>query len=156
MTGHEIFHLLRSDHDLIANLFEDLDDAADTATSEAVRATYLRLRNELKMHAKAEQETIYPALTRHREAKESVHEALEEHEDLQYLLDELDTLPVDDEDWGATLIDLKEAVEHHVHYEEMEIFRLLQGSIGQEERDRLADAFTRAKEDAAKALRFSA
>src|SRR5689334_2641048 len=106
----DIFELLHTDHEKVAQLFSELEDAETSERAELVRQIEL----ELMPHAKAEQAIFYEALKELEETKDIVLEGFEEHAQVEHLLEELKSCDVEDESFEAKAKVLKEAVEHHV------------------------------------------
>ncbi len=79
-------------------------------------------REELELHAHAEERVWYPALREAEGTQALVEEALDDHELVQDLLDELAASRMDDAAWSEKLEVLEEHVEDHVEEEESAIF----------------------------------
>jgi hypothetical protein len=116
------FELLKKDHGQVSRIMEQLEAVAQ-GRSRKREELFNRLRDELRIHSAIEERIFYPALKDAQETRELVLEALEEHKIVEQLLDELDTLSMDDIQWPAKLAVLKENVEHHVEEEEKELFK---------------------------------
>src|SRR5712691_886124 len=116
------FNLLKADHKKVADILEKLD-----ATSEQALKTreeqFTKLKRELDVHSRIEETVFYPVLEEADETHEITLEALEEHALVKQLLEELQALAKDDEQWTAKFTVLKENVEHHVEEEEGEMFK---------------------------------
>jgi iron-sulfur cluster repair protein YtfE (RIC family) len=116
------FELLKKDHGQVSRIMEQLEAVAQ-GRSRKREELFNRLRDELRIHSAIEERIFYPALKDAQETRELVLEALEEHKIVEQLLDELDSLSMDDIQWPAKLAVLKENVEHHVEEEEKELFK---------------------------------
>ena len=81
-----------------------------------------KIDTELEIHAHIEETVFYPALETHEELKDMVAEALEEHQEVEIMLEELEELGSESHDFGSKLQELIESVEHHVEEEEGEMF----------------------------------
>jgi hemerythrin superfamily protein len=130
--------LLAEDHDIVRELFKDLGafgpaDAADR------KALLEELRGELMAHARLEEELFYPAVRKldDENAKDLVEDALEQHDEVKILLEELLQLDPADTDFEARLGELQETVERHVEEEEDEIFPIASGRLGSARLDEL-------------------
>jgi hypothetical protein len=113
--------LLRNDHERMRSLLSDLE----TTTERGVKtrsALFARIKGELVLHEIIEEEIFYPELKAHRKARDIVLEGYQEHHVVDLLMGELESLPVDDESWGAKAMVMKENVEHHMEEEEGEMF----------------------------------
>jgi Hemerythrin HHE cation binding domain len=81
---------------------------------------------ELEVHACIEEEIFYPRQCGKPDAhgQELVAEAIEEHQTVKRLIQELRTLEPEVEEYDANFKVLSENVEHHAKEEEDEIFRV--------------------------------
>ena len=110
----DALNLLKQDHAKVKELFEDIEDAADISAQKDV---FVQIKNELETHSHIEESVFYPAMEKYQELKEMVREALEEHQEVKALLNELESLS-DEEEFEAQLEELKDNVEHHAEEEE--------------------------------------
>jgi hemerythrin superfamily protein len=106
--------LLKQDHAKVKELFEDIEDAADLSGQKVI---FEQIKNELETHSHIEESVFYPAMEKYQELKEMVREALEEHQEVKTLLNEMESLS-DEEEFEAQLEELKDNVEHHTEEEE--------------------------------------
>ncbi len=116
-----VFDLLKQDHQKVSNIFEQLESSDGIASSQR-QALFTQLKQELEIHAHVEETILYPVLKQVSETREITVEAYEEHQEVKDLLAELEAMPIDDEEWNDTLLELKSNVEHHVDEEENEMF----------------------------------
>jgi len=113
--------LLKQDHKTMKKIMEDID--ATTERGVKTREDLLaKMKQELTLHERIEEEVFYPALREHKKAKDIVLEAYEEHHAVDTLLEELEAVPFDDETWSAKFTVIKENIEHHIEEEEGEMF----------------------------------
>jgi hemerythrin superfamily protein len=129
--------LLKKDHQKVAVLFKQYESAGEDASSRK-EELFRRIKQELDIHARIEEEIFYPAVKQVpvEEARELVAEAAEEHNQVKTLLAELDGMGAEDERFDAKMKVLKEDVEHHVEEEENEMFPKVRKGLGS---DRLED-----------------
>ncbi len=121
-AGINALELLHEDHEKVKSLFRDFDRAED---NDEDRTEILRqIVTELRIHSTIEKEIFYPALQAEtdREGRELVDEALREHAEIEELIDDLDKLDVDDEQFESRFQELQDNVLHHTEEEEAEIF----------------------------------
>ncbi len=115
------FALLVKDHELVKGIIEELLDTPASARTRR-RDLLNTLKQELQAHENLEERLVYPEL----ESRKSTHgltlEAYQEHHVVDLLLQELDSLDFQDEDWKAKLTVLQETLLHHVREEEDELF----------------------------------
>lgn len=113
--------LLKEDHDRVKKMLAE--GASTTERGEKTRADLLaRLKGELEIHERIEEEVLYPALKRHPRARELALEGYEEHHVVDTIMAELEQTAPSDEQWGAKFKVAKENLEHHIEEEEGEMF----------------------------------
>jgi DNA mismatch repair ATPase MutS len=115
----DIYALIENDHRTVEELFAKLEETEDARARERL---FEQLKSELMRHKEVEERTFYAALSTLPEISDLIEEAMEEHVDAEELLLELDGLDAEDEEWTATLQELREEIEHHVTEEEGQIF----------------------------------
>lgn len=144
------FQLLKEDHKKVAGIFEKLEPTTERGVKTR-EELFTQLKNELDVHAKIEETIFYPALREADETHDIILEGYEEHKVIKTLLAELDTLPKDDEKWGAKLKVLQENVEHHVEEEEGEMFKGARTVLSAEQAEQLGLRLEEAKKEQKKA-----
>ncbi len=113
--------LLKKDHNAVKKLMTEFGKTTTRARKKRQQLVD-RIAQELEIHARIEEEVFYPALREREEARALVQEAEREHQQVKTMLGEIRRLPVDDEQLGERIRQLKDAVLHHVKEEEGEIF----------------------------------
>ncbi|HEX7998654.1 MAG TPA: hemerythrin domain-containing protein [Pyrinomonadaceae bacterium] len=141
----DAFTLLKKDHEKVSGILEKLDATTERGIKTR-EELFAQLKNELDIHAQIEEQILYPVLKELKETHEITLEAFEEHSVVKQLLTELETLPKDDEMWGAKLTVLKENVEHHVEEEEDEMFKDARKVLGREQLEELGARLQEAKQ----------
>ena len=126
------FELLKEDHQRVAGIFEKLEPTTERALKTR-EELFTKLKTELQIHTQIEEQIFYPALKQEEETREITLEGIEEHKVVKTLLEEMDAMPVDSEQWTAKLSVLKESVEHHVDEEEGEMFPRMREVMSAEE-----------------------
>ena len=144
------FQLLKEDHKKVAGIFEKLEPTTERGVKTR-EELFTQLKGELDVHAKIEETIFYPALRDADETHDIILEGYEEHKVVKTLLAELDTLPKDDEKWGAKLKVLQENVEHHVEEEEGEMFKSARKVLSAEQAEELGLRLEAAKKEQKKA-----
>jgi len=139
------FTLLKQDHEKVAGIMEKIDGTTERAT-KGREELFTQLKNELDIHARIEEEILYPTLEEYEETRDISLEAYEEHALVKQLLEELAAAPKDDERWTAKFTVLKENVEHHVEEEEGEMFKKARKVLGEDEIENLGDRLQEAKQ----------
>jgi DNA-binding FrmR family transcriptional regulator len=115
--------------------------------SETSEQLFAQLREELELHAHAEERVWYPALREAEGTQELVEEALDDHELVQDLLDELAASRMDDEAWNEKLEVLDEHVEDHIEEEDGDIFDVARQLFSVEQAAELAQRWQMAKQE---------
>jgi hemerythrin superfamily protein len=114
-----ITDLLREDHKKVKGLFEEFEQAGDAKARQRIVEEAL---TELDVHAKLEEELIYPAIGPEIEDEDLMNEALEEHHVVHVLMGELKKMKPSDDRYDAKFTVLAENVKHHIKEEESEMF----------------------------------
>lgn len=140
------FTLLKADHETVAGILEQIDETTERAI-KGRDELFARLKSELDLHAKIEEEILYPVLEEADETHDITLEAYEEHRLVKQLLAELEAEPKDTEEWTAKFTVLKENIEHHVEEEEGEMFKKARQALSEDEIESLGDRLQAAKQD---------
>jgi hemerythrin superfamily protein len=118
-TKMDAIALLKEDHKNVKQLFRDYEGLGDRAMQRR-QGLYKKISTELEIHTMIEEEIFYPAA---REVTdEMVAEAMEEHQIVKRLLQELEGMDPSDERFDAKMTVVIENVEHHADEEEQEMF----------------------------------
>jgi hemerythrin-like domain-containing protein len=143
--------LLKTDHDKLKKLLTELESTTERGvkTREELFAT---IKGELTVHEVIEEEIFYPELKSHPRAKEIVLEGYEEHNVVDTLMGELESLPVDDERWGPKANVMKENIEHHIEEEEGDMFKAARQVFDDSELDDLGTRMEQRKQSAGREL----
>lgn len=144
----DAIQLLKSDHQTVKGLLEELAETTSRATKR--RATLVQeIQRNLHAHTTIEEEIFYPAYRESggKEQEKMYFEALEEHraaEDL-VLPDLLETEP-DSEKFSGRAKVLKELIEHHIQEEEKELFKQAKQLLDKATLQSLGEAMAQRKE----------
>jgi hypothetical protein len=128
--------LLKTDHEKVAGIFEQLEPTTERAVKTR-EELFARLKQELDVHAHIEEAIFYPVLKQEAETRAITLEGVEEHHVIKTLLKELAGMEVDSEQWTAKLKVLKENVEHHVEEEESEMFKGARAALSKQQLEEL-------------------
>jgi hemerythrin-like domain-containing protein len=124
--------LLKDDHDKVKKMLADGEETTERA--EKTRAEiFAKLKEEMLIHERIEEEIFYPALKEHPKAKDVVLEGFEEHHVVDEIMGELEATDVTDEQWAAKFKVMKENIEHHIEEEEGEMFDAARQVFSREE-----------------------
>ena len=132
-----VLELLKEDHSNVKSLFEKFD-RTDKSSQEKKTELFEKMRRELKLHSRAEEEIFYPALKAlNGEGRRLVSEALKEHRDVDELLTQISRLKPCGKNFDDKMETLIENVDHHVQEEEGEIFRFAEGNCSEDQLEEL-------------------
>ena len=144
------FTLLKADHKKVAGILEKIDETTERAIKTR-EELFTQLKTELDIHTRIEETIFYPALEEADETHDITLEAYEEHKVVKTLLNELEALGKDKEEWTAKFTVLKENIEHHVEEEEGEMFTKARKVLGEEGAETLGTRMEKAKGEQEKA-----
>lgn len=113
--------LLKQDHAMVKKMLAEGEETTERAEKTRTEL-FARLKSELEIHERIEEEVLYPALREHPKAKEIAYEAYEEHHVVDEILAELEMTPTSSPQWLAKFTVAKENLEHHIQEEEGEMF----------------------------------
>ena len=114
--------LLKADHDKVKKMLADGEETTERAEKTRTEL-FDRLKSEMLIHERIEEEIFYPALKSHPKARDIVLEGYEEHHVVDEIMGELEATDVTDETWGAKFKVMKENIEHHIEEEEGDMFK---------------------------------
>ena len=140
----DAFALLKADHEKVAGILDTIEGTTERAI-KGREELFGKLKEELDLHARIEEEIFYPALEEEDETREITLEAYEEHRLVKQLLSELEAEPKDTEEWTAKFTVLKENIEHHVEEEEGEMFSKARKVLSKSDAEVLGERLQEAK-----------
>jgi hemerythrin-like domain-containing protein len=148
MADTDITELIEQDHREAERLFQQL--LSGEATDPAAIAE--QLCTELKVHTEVEEQVAYPAMRKAvPSGDQKIDEGIHEHDEASQLIAKLERLDVDDPAFESTLMELQEAVQHHVQEEESEILPPFRSFTSTERRMELGRKWTRQKQSTTQA-----
>lgn len=125
----DAIELLTADHDDVKVLFADYEELASDGGSAEERAQLARqICDALIAHSTAEEEIFYPAAREAIDQPELLDQAEAEHSNANALIAQIQRMDASDSEYDAVVMQLQEAIDHHVHEEENEIFPRVQES----------------------------
>lgn len=142
--------LLKQDHDNVRALLKELTDAPNNA--HAKREELLeKIRSELKIHTKLEEEIFYPAF-RHADSRsehsELYHESMEEHHLVEdTVIPDVGDADVGSDEFAGRAKVLRELVEHHAEDEEEEMFPMARKAMTEDELEELGEKMQARKQE---------
>jgi len=128
-----VLKMLKKDHSTVQALFGKFDRTGKSAHDKR-NELFIKIRRELQLHSRAEEEIFYPALKAlNGEGRNLVSEALKEHKDIDELLTQISRLKPTDKNFEEKMEMLIENVDHHVEEEEGEIFQFAEENCSEEQ-----------------------
>lgn len=132
-----VLKILKKDHSTVQNLFSKYDRASKSAHDKRSEL-FEKIRRELQIHLRAEEEIFYPALkAMNGAARLVISEALKEHKDVDELLTQISRIKPTDKNFDEKMETLIENFDHHVEEEEGEIFQLAEENCSEEQLEEL-------------------
>ena len=132
-----VLKILKKDHSNVQNLFGKFDRAGKSAYEKKAEL-FEKIRRELQLHSRAEEEIFYPALkAMNGEGRRLISEAIKEHKDVDELLTQISRLKPSDKNFDEKVETLIENVDHHVEEEEGEIFRFAEENCSEDQLEEL-------------------
>lgn len=141
----DIFSLIKQDHQEVAGLFKQWRDAKGSRA--LCTQLFTQLKEALELHSHAEEQVFYPALQEDDMMQDMVEEAMEDHQLMAELLEELATTPKGSAAWNERLEILEENVQEHVEEEESDIFDAARQLLSKEEAAELGERWQTAKQE---------
>ena len=115
----DLLQVLHKDHKNVQEMFFQFTQLEDNRDKKKLVSQII---TELSIHARAEEEIVYPAIRKAVDAEDLMDEADTEHHVVKFLLAELGEMSPADDHYDAKVTVLCELVKHHVDEEEKEIF----------------------------------
>ncbi len=124
--------LLIQDHEKVHGLFAQFERAREDAQKKSM--LFEKIKDELQMHTKVEEEIFYPAVEELpiERAKDDIERSLQDHEEVDALLDQLQSLAPDDADFDERMAELMDSVRTHIQLEQEEVFKVAHAGLGEE------------------------
>ena len=117
----DIFERIKLDHDEAREVMGKLKETTPRA-EKTRRQLFDQLKLDMWVHHKVEEAVLYSHLRGSSEMHGEAMEAYNEHHMANGVFEELDTFPVNSEEWGMKFKALCELVEHHMDEEEEDFF----------------------------------
>ncbi len=133
----DVVDFLVSQHEQIKSLFAE----TLSATGEEREKAFVQLRRMLAVHETAEEEIVHPRAKRKiADGEAVVDKRLEEENEAKKVLQKLEKLDVDSEEFTRHLTELRDAVLDHAEHEEKDEFSKLGEELSDEELERMGRA----------------
>lgn len=134
-----IFESIRKDHDIQRDLLAQLIKTSGDSDERDV--IYHKLKQQLRLHAAAEERYFYKPLISNDMMQEHARHGIAEHHEIDELIEELDKTDYSASNWLKIAKDLKEKVEHHLEDEEHAFFQLAGKVFSQKQKIELAEPY---------------
>ncbi|QNM85591.1 hemerythrin domain-containing protein [Polaribacter pectinis] len=140
-----IFEEIRKDHDKQRSLLSKLvETSGDT---EKRNTLFKELKNELEVHANAEERHFYKPLISNDMMQEKARHGIAEHHEIDELIEKLEETGYDSSAWLKIAKQLQEKVEHHLEDEEHKFFQLAGKVFNESQKETLAKSYTKHMND---------
>jgi iron-sulfur cluster repair protein YtfE (RIC family) len=115
--------LLRQDHREVENLISQIEGLSRFESGvHSPDAAFLKLKENLMLHALAEEQIFYPVLKAGEATAALVPQAYRKHQQIKDLLERMSELSPKTEEFRLLLAELKTELTHHISEEENEMF----------------------------------
>ncbi len=141
----DVADILRKDHRAIDKLLTELEMVEDYYDK---RETFQKIKELIEIHAYIEESFFYPLLQNKPEFEEVIEDALDDFQEMGVLLEEIDAMEEDAEDFDDRIAELVECVQSHVELEEDEIFPALKNAFSEQELQHIATTLDEARKSA--------
>lgn len=129
MQSKNAIELLTEDHEKVKGLFSEFDAiAGDDSDLEEKAVLVQKICRELVAHMAIEEEIFYPAARSAIDDDDLLDEAIVEHASAKELIEQLEAMNPDEDQYDAKVKVLKEYIEHHVKEEEEDMFPKIEAS----------------------------
>ncbi|ACB51146.1 conserved hypothetical protein [Crocosphaera subtropica ATCC 51142] len=138
----DIMDLIFMDHQKAKTLISEIRSAEN---SEQMTALFGQLYKDLLVHAKAEEEVVYPAV-RSFYGEEDTQELYDEQEQLETVLNEMKNMDNTGEGFMDKLRQVKSLIGDHTRQEESTMFASMRNNMSEKERKQMAQQFKESKQ----------
>ncbi|MFV0544292.1 MAG: hemerythrin domain-containing protein [Marinicella pacifica] len=136
------------DHAIQRNLIEQLLDT--TGDSEERRRLFRQLKQELLIHADAEERHFYVPLIEIDRTQDDARHGIAEHHEIEELVEQVEQTAYDSSGWLKHAKNLADKVLHHLEEEEQDYFPKASEVLSDEQAEELGDQYLNAMNDARK------
>lgn len=141
----DILELLKKDHDLVNALLQEIINTGD-ADQEKQKQTLEKVKKEIFLHNKSEEETFYNYLVNHLRENEMIDDSYDDHEKVEKLLEEINAFTPGDDEWLDKIREIKDNFTEHRQKEEQDIFEVAKKYFQDGDRKTMAENFLESKE----------
>ena len=136
------------DHAIQRDLIEQL--LATEGDSEDRRHLFKRLKQELTIHADAEERHFYVPLIEIDRTQDDARHGIAEHHEIEELVEQVEEAEFDSSGWLKHAKNLADKVLHHLEEEEQDYFPKANEVLSDEQAEEMGDQYLNAMNDARK------
>jgi hemerythrin superfamily protein len=137
---------LIQDHRAVDEMFTMIEQAMGE-DAEKVQELTQEVIQSLALHSELEETFLYPVM-REIVGDDKTDEAIAEHEEVDEIMDRLQVMVPEDDDFPTTCSELMDGVRHHVEEEENELFPQLREALDEQRLRQMGREMLRAKQGA--------
>jgi hemerythrin superfamily protein len=138
----DVTELLKQDHEKLSKLFVRMEALEDFYER---REIFQEIKDVLEVHTYLIEAHFYPLLQDKAEFEELIEEALEDQQEIDLLLEEMDSIEEDPDRFDDRLGELIDCVQSHIELEEDEIFPKLAKAFSELELEQMGTTLFEAK-----------
>jgi hemerythrin-like domain-containing protein len=130
--------ILTKDHRMVSGLIATLE-MTPRINSMLRKTIFEQIRNNVMVHAQAEEEILYPAMRNlmFMGGESRVDESYREHQRMKDLLNDLQSMDPNTDAFDRKFADFKNTIQHHVEEEENEMFPIVRQRMSTERQEEL-------------------
>jgi hemerythrin superfamily protein len=147
----DIYEVILEDHEKARGMIAELKETGDEE-GERRAELFSALKVELMIHQHVEESVFYDRLKEIEETRPDALEAINEHHVVDTLIEELDDMKKEGDEWKAKFGVLCELVKHHMKEEEEEFFEGARKVLDDGLARKMAEAMREKKAAGVKAL----
>src|SRR5215208_4571299 len=136
-------------------LFTKLTETSGNAVKTRERL-FSKLKEELELQMKLEEQHLFPVLRKHKETKNLVSDALNDNKETRKALTELERAPKESEEFASKVAELRKAFQQHVRDERKEFLPAVLKALDDEEAESIVEKIEGAKAEVEEAKRAEA
>ena len=132
-AGADPFQQLVDEHNSLRSMLDEMEHLAEGSKAKKARC-FLLFKRTLAKHAMAEEDIVYPLLTREGEREEAAEHLYQEHAKMKIALFRLEQALKGEGDWSASVRELRQLIVPHARQEESEEFPRLRERLSHAKR----------------------
>jgi len=141
-SGADPFQLLIEDHREILAVLDRMAGAPSASAAQRGKL-FLALKRRLAKHAMAEEDVVYPIVSKEPGTGTQGQHLYHEHADMKILLYELESQLMAGQDWSAAVGRLRDLIRSHIDEEEETVFPALRSKLEESAKPRVSGQISR-------------